>query len=197
MYNHKNQYRCPIVRSRVIKDIEDYLPFLMDTVDSCDGIDSSEFKDEFYNRYIIRFDKVKEKDVDNLRTEIAGQLFGLFYIDGNKIIKGEIVDCYLKDRDNIKFFKDFCFKLKFPHLGSKKFWIEQSNKGIELYPIRSLIKFLMFSEGEGINLSKREICYYLLNNLDFLSRKSINKQILGNIKKHRKKNITYRVKGVF
>lgn len=88
MYNRLNQYRCIIIRGKSQKEIDDLLPAyakVIDDITPCEeGVFAKKFN-ELLSPYLSSDKRIK-KTLDNHRTEIAGKLFGMYYLDDNGYI---------------------------------------------------------------------------------------------------------------
>ncbi|MCL2051747.1 MAG: DUF3883 domain-containing protein [Lachnospiraceae bacterium] len=157
--------------------MDDLLPLYAKIIDSICPCASEDFKTAFDNA-IRPFLKANEKDkkdpsqktLDNHRTEIAGTLFGMYYTadDGKVYISNRTLK-FLADGDTPAFFKDICYKMQFPNGCQNWNYLKKriENKiNIRQFPF--LLKVMLLAKGNNINLTTREIGYYILNSLDVL-----------------------------
>ena len=200
MYNHANQYRCPIIRGKSQKEIDDLLPAYAKIIFDICPCTKDEFATKFNNQleqYLP--EETKKKTLDNHRTEIVGKLFGMYYLisrDGNELIyPSERTLKFLNDNDQPAFFKDVCYKMQFPNGMSKiNNTLEIIKQDISLRQYCYLSKVLLLAESSNIHLTKSEIGYYILNNLDALQRNATPSEIITQIIKDRKDNRNRQVK---
>lgn len=174
MYNHTNQFRCIIIRGKSKRELDNLLPgyaLVVDDICPCP-------KDEFEAKFNAAFARIMGKDeasitkktLDNHRTEIAGKLFGMYYLsDDGFYYAAERTNKYISDNDQPAFFKDICYKMQFPN-GMNKVQtlaahIEQ-NISFRQYPF--IIRCLQIAEKDANPLTVNAIGYYILNALDVL-----------------------------
>lgn len=169
MYNHNNQYRCIIIRGKSQRELDNLLPAYATVIDEICPCTKEDFESKFNSEFarILRgkvLDTVAlKKTLDNHRTEIAGKLFGMYYLSSNGIYyASERTKKYLADNDQPAFFKDVCFKMQFPN-GMNKIQTLQPylDSRISLRQFPFIIKCLQLAEAEGIYLTVNDIGYYI------------------------------------
>lgn len=187
MYSPENQYRCTIIRGKSQTEMEDLLPLYANIVHKycpCneDAFRRSAYSDLSYALFHVRdYSSLSEnnlKTVKNHYTEIIGVLLNLFYpvydADADEIIIHESESCkYLIDQSDFPtFFKNLCLNFQFPN-GEKKATVvkDEVDLGIRLKPFCYIVKLLYIAQNDKQLLSKQEIGYYVLNNLDVLQGK--------------------------
>lgn len=193
MYNHENQYRCTIIRGKAKKQIDDFLPAYAKVIDDICPCDKQTFITKFNTAFknYLPPDKQVIKTLNNHRTEIAGSLFGMYYIDADSTVYiSEKTQKFLSDNDQPAFFKELCYKLQFPN-GMQKIKTVQQRKadGIKVRPLAFLLKTLLIAKNAGFSLDKKEIGYYILNSLDVLQGKATPLEVVEQITKDKKLNI--------
>lgn len=190
MYNHQNQYRCIIIRGKSKKELDNLLPsyaLVIDDICPCS-------KDEFEAKFNAEFARIihgknadtlaLKKTLDNHRTEIAGKLFGMYYLSEDGIYyASERTKKFLEDNDQPAFFKDLCFKMQFPN-GMNKIQTVQPylDNHISLCQFPFVIKSLMLAKEEGLFLTVNDIGYYILNALDVLQGIATPNEVISQIK---------------
>ena len=190
MYNHNNQYRCIIIRGKSQRELDNLLPAYATVIDEICPCTKEDFEGKFNSEFarILR-GKISDtvalkKTLDNHRTEIAGKLFGMYYLSDNGIYyASERTKKYLADNDQPAFFKDVCFKMQFPN-GMNKIQTLQPylDSGISLRQFPFIIKCLQIAERERISLTVNDIGYYILNALDVLQGKATPEEVIVQIK---------------
>lgn len=184
MYNPENQYRCTIIRGKSQSDMEDLLPLYANIVHKYCPCEEQMFKANarrqiskalFATEAYATLDGSNQKTVDNHLTEIAGTLLGLYYPknDGENTIIYESASCkyLIENQDFPTFFKNLCLNFQFPN-GAK--WIQFVQTDIEnnlnIKPFCYIVSLLYYAQQQKdkVLLSKQEIGYYVLNNLDVL-----------------------------
>lgn len=190
MYNHRNQYRCSIIRGKSQKDIDNLLSTYALIIDEICPCEKEKFEFQF-NSELARILHGKNADtialkktLDNHRTEIAGKLFGMYYISNDGIcFAAERTKKFLADNDQPAFFKDVCYKMQFPN-GMNKIQTLQphlENKiSLRQYPF--IIKVLLLADEMHLILSVNDIGYYILNSLDVLQGNATPQEVLDTIK---------------
>lgn len=185
MYNPENQYRCTIIRGKSQTDMEDLLPLYANMIhklcpceenafrSSCFRILSKAlFNTEAYNSLTDS----NQKTIKNHFTEIAGILLGLYYPDKDEngityIYESDSCKYLIDSNDYPTFFKNICLNFQFPN-GAKKvnFVTEDIDNKIKLKPFCYVVALLYYAQSQPNKtlLTKQEIGYYVLNNLDVL-----------------------------
>lgn len=204
-YNPANQYRCTIIRGKSQTDMEDLLPCYANMVSTICPCTKDEF-DERANKIIAKalfqtseFDYLgdnNKKTVRNHITEIAGTLFGLYYIEQDETTAQELVyesdacRMFLDKMDSTTFFKNLCLNFQFPN-GEKKIdkVFDDFSNSIQLKPFCFVVAMLEEAEKKKIQLLKQEIGYYALNNLDVLQGKVSAEEVVLRIISDRADNV--------
>ena len=184
MYTPENQYRCTIIRGKSQTEMEDLLPVYANIVHKYCPCTEETFRNSafsdlsytlFHTREFSQLPKNKQKTVKNPYTEIMGVLLGLFYpkydAEAKEVIIHETDSCrfLIEKSDFPTFFKNLCLNYQFPN-GEKKITTIQKEMelGIKLKPFCFVVKLLHIANSHKQLLSKQEIGYYALNNLDVL-----------------------------
>ena len=184
MYTPENQYRCTIIRGKSQTEMEDLLPVYANIVHKYCPCTEETFRNSafsdlsytlFHTREFSQLPKNKQKTVKNHYTEIMGVLLGLFYpkydAEAKEVIIHETESCrfLIEKSDFPTFFKNLCLNYQFPN-GEKKITTIQKEMelGIKLKPFCFVVKLLHIANSHKQLLSKQEIGYYALNNLDVL-----------------------------
>ena len=180
-YRPENQYRCTIIRGKSQSDLENLLPVYVSMVHSQCPCPEDRFR-QGCNRALSRvlfhtddYDSMpdsNQKTVDNHYTEVAGKLLGLYYISNDGYaFETELCQQLAETNDNSLFFKNLCYNFQFPN-GAKKsnFIIDDLNHNIAIKPYCFVIALLAVAQQRAgaQRLTKQEIGYYVLNNLDVL-----------------------------
>ena len=180
MYNHNNQYRCAIIRGKSQRELDNLLSAYAMVIDEICPCANDEFENRFNQEFVkILHGKTADtvalkKTLDNHRTEIAGKLFGMYYLSSDGIYyASERTKKFLSDNDQPAFFKDLCYKMQFPN-GMNKIQTLQPHLdlGISLRPYPFIIKCLMLADEMQLKLTVNDIGYYILNALDVLQGKA-------------------------
>ena len=184
MYTPENQYRCTIIRGKSQTEMEDLLPVYANIVHKYCPCTEETFRNSafsdlsytlFHTREFSQLPKNKQKTVKNHYTEIMGVLLGLFYpkydAEAKEVIIHETDSCrfLIEKSDFPTFFKNLCLNYQFPN-GEKKITTIQKEMelGIKLKPFCFVVKLLHIANSHKQLLSKQEIGYYALNDLDVL-----------------------------
>lgn len=205
MYNPENQYRCTIIRGKSQTEMEDLLPLYANIVHkycpcSEEAFRRSAYSDLSYALFHVRdyssLSKNNLKTVKNHYTEIMGVLLNLFYpvfdTDTNEIIIHESESCrYLIDNSDFPtFFQNLCLNFQFPN-GEKKATVvkDEVELGLKIKPFCYVIELLYIAQSNKQLLSKQEIGYYVLNNLDVLRGKVPAQEVYDRIMSDRRDGI--------
>ena len=183
MYDHSKQYRCTIIRGKSQKEMDDFLPIYAKVIDEICPCPVEEFEEKFNRKFCeyLPENERTHKTLANHRTEISGKLFGMYYFseDGN-VYQSERTQKFLEDNDQPAFFKDVCYKMQFPN-GSQKVAttvLERVSQHISIRPYAFLLKFLLLAEKASVEITKKNIGYYILNSLDVLQGNATPNEVL-------------------
>lgn len=201
MYNHTNQYRCIIIRGKSQKELDNLLPAYALVIDDICPCAKEEFESRF-NTELARILHGKNADtvalkktLDNHRTEIAGKLFGMYYLAADEVYyASERTKKYIADSDQPAFFKDICFKMQFPN-GMNKIQTVRPylDEHISLRQFPFVIKCLMLANDKKIELTVNDIGYYILNSLDVLKGNSTPEEVIEQIALDKARNIERKI----
>ena len=189
MYNHQNQYRCVIIRGKSKKELDNLLPLYALVIDEICPCSKDAFEAKFNNEFARVLHgknadtQALKKTLDNHRTEIAGKLFGMYYLsEDGTYYASERTKKFLEDNDQPAFFKDLCFKMQFPN-GTNKIQTIQSylDDRISLCQFPFLIKTLLLAKEQSVFLTVNDIGYYILNALDVLQGIATPEEVLNQI----------------
>jgi len=154
--------------------MDNLLPLYAKIIDNICPCDVDSFAPSFNSAFsAARTIPQTKKTLDNHRTEIAGQLFGMYYISDDGIIyPSERTFKFLADSDTPSFFKDICYKMQFPNGSQVRDLMNHIENGISLRQFPFLLKVMQLAKSNNITLTKKEIGYYILNSLDVLQGKA-------------------------
>lgn len=178
-YNPENQHRCVIIRGKSQTEMEDLLPMYANMVSTLCPCTSEEFETRG-NRYLSKalygndsfeeLDEAKKKTVRNHFTEVAGKLLALYYkTTDDYVLESELCKLLRERNDYPLFFKSLCLNFQFPNgtnISSEV--INRIDLGINLKPYCYVVALLYLAQQRKTLLTKQEIGYYVLNNLDVL-----------------------------
>lgn len=201
-YNPDNQYRCTIIRGKSQTEMEDLLPFYAQTVHKFCPCQKDEF-DSYCNRQLAKYffnnedyaglPDANKKTIRNHITEIMGKLLGLYFAtEDGYVYESESCSFLLSSNDFPAFFKNICLNFQFPNFAdSIQTLKEKLQNGIALRPLCFVVAFLDYARKQPENkaITKQEIGFYILNNLDVLQGKVGIAEIYDRIMSDRKNNI--------
>lgn len=201
MYNHTNQYRCIIIRGKSQRELDNLLPAYALVIDDICPCAKDEFETLFNNQLAtILHGKnadtfALKKTLDNHRTEIAGKLFGMYYLaDDNTYYASERTKKFLADSDQPAFFKDICFKMQFPNGMNKIQTVKPHlDEKISLRQFPFIIKCLMLATKQKIYLTVNDMGYYILNALDVLKGVATPDEVIAQIVADKKAGIERKI----
>ena len=207
MYRPENQYRCTIIRGKSQSDMEDLLPLYAQMVHKLCPCEETMFRQQglaiiskalFDTTAIDSLSDSNQKTIKNHFTEIAGTLLGLYYPEWNEadekvyIYESESCKHLVEHNDFPTFFKNLCLNFQFPN-GAKKpqFVAEDLENEIRIKPFCYVISLLYYaqSQDEPRVLTKQEIGYYVLNNLDVLQGNVPCQVVYDRIMEDRRNNV--------
>jgi hypothetical protein len=190
MYDHTKQYRCPIIRGKSQRKIDDLLPAYANIIDAICPRKTTEFSQIFNDELKKYLKNANKKTLSNHRTEIAGKLFGMFYEKDGLVQVSDKTKKFLTDNDQPAFFKDFCYKMQFPNGMEKPQTIQEHiNNNINIRPYSFVLKVMILADEAHINLTKKDIGYYVLNALHVLQGKATPDEVIAQIVKDRSASI--------
>jgi hypothetical protein len=203
MFNPDIQYRCTIIRGKAQKELDNLLPAYANIIAEICPCTKEDFDRDFNDRlsnsiYEKSFEELSnnhKKTIRNHITEIAGKLFGLYYFDDNFIYESESNKKLLEDNDQPAFFKNLCLNFQFPN-GTQKIQtiVERTNDEIKFKPFHFVLALVSLAKQEGIVLTKDEIGYYVLNSKQVLQGIVSVKEVLAEILRDRKNNVSKKIK---
>lgn len=201
-YNPDNQYRCTIIRGKSQTEMEDLLPYYAQTVHNncpCSKNDFDERCNKQLSKYIFGNDNYEDlpsanqKTIRNHITEIMGKLLGLYYTTLDNIVyESESCKFLLSTNDFPAFFKNICVNFQFPNFAEKiQTLTERISKRIKIRPLCYVVAFLNYARSQKENkaITKQEIGYYILNNLDVLRGEVSVNEVYSRIMSDRKNNV--------
>lgn len=194
MYNHRNRYRCTIIRGKAQSQVEDLLPVYANIIIECEG-NNKELFDEQFNRKLSNFlSSPTEKTLNNHRTEIAGKLFGMFYFENDSLIVAPRTYKLMGNGDLPQFFKSIIVNFQFPNgLDAIQTITERVNSSISLKPFHFIVNLLNIASKKELTLTKNEVAYYVLDSKDVLQGLATPIEVLQTIEEHRNKGIENKV----
>lgn len=180
-YNPDNQYRCTIIRGKSQTQMEDLLPLYANMVHRLCPCTEEEFNErgnKFLSKALFGTDCYEilpdsnQKTVRNHLTEIAGTLLALYRIDlDGYVYETELCSYLLDTNDFPAFFRNICLNFQFPN-GTKKsnFVLQDVANRINIRPFCFVVSLLYYAQQQPHKhlLTKQEIGYYVLNNLEVL-----------------------------
>lgn len=199
-YNPENQHRCVIIRGKSQTEMEDLLPMYANMVSTICPCTAEEFEvrgNKFLSKVIYGNDSfeelndAKKKTVRNHFTEIAGKLLALYYKTPDDYVLETDLCKLLRERNDFPlFFKSLCLNFQFPN-GTNKTTevINRINLGISIKPYCYVVSLLYLAQQKKTLLTKQEIGYYVLNNLDVLKGTVPENVVLDRIIEDRKNKV--------
>ena len=186
--------------------MEDLLPLYANMVHKYCPCEESVFKSSCYSTLskalcgsstYNELPENNQKTVQNHLTEVAGTLLGLYYPQTDEdgtVFMYESDSCKLlvENNDYPVFFKNLCMNFQFPN-GAKwmQFVVEDIENKIQIKPFCYIVELLYYAQSQPSKelLTKQEIGYYVLNNLDVLQDKVSCKEVYDRIMSDRKNRI--------
>lgn len=201
-YKPENQYRCTIIRGKSQSEVEDLLPFYAQTVHKNCPCTKEEF-DFRCNKQLAKFffgnedydglTDANKKTIRNHITEIMGKLLGLYYTTLEEMVyESESCSFLLSKNDFPAFFKNICLNFQFPNFADKFQTLnDRLQNKINIRPMCYVVAFLDYARKQTINkaITKQEIGYYILNNLDVLQGNVSVEVVYAQIMSDRKNKI--------
>lgn len=203
MYDHTKQYRCTIIRGKSKNEIDNLLSAYAKVINAICPCKKDDFAaqfnanfEAFLNKTEITNELNKKKSLDNHRTEIAGKLFGMYYLDSDGYYyESDRTKKFLSDNDQPAFFKDVCYKMQFPNgMDKENNLIDRIEKKLSIRPNSFILKLLQEANTKNIHLNIYDVGYYVLNSLDVLQGNATIKEVLTQIEYDKKTGIQRKVK---
>jgi len=201
-YTPENQYRCTIIRGKSQSEMEDLLPFYAQAVHNNCPCTKNEF-DVRCNRLLSKYffgngnyeelTAANKKTIRNHITEIMGKLLGLYYttLDG-MVFESESCSFLLSKNDFPAFFKNICLNFQFPNLADSVHTLnDRIQHCVDIRSMCYVVEFLDYARKQPVNkaITKQEIGYYILNNLDVLQGKVGVQEVYSRIISDRDKRV--------
>ncbi len=182
--------------------MEDLLPFYAQAVHNFCPCKKEEF-DNYCNAQLSQFfydnkeydslPDANKKTIRNHITEIMGKLLGLYYTTTDGFVyESESCAFIFSTNDFPAFFKNICINFQFPNFADSINTLkERINQNIEIRPLCYVVSFLDYARKQKENkaITKQEIGYYILNNLDVLRGNITVKEVYDRIMSDRNKKI--------
>ena len=194
MYNHTKQLRCDFIRGKSQKEMDDILPLYAKAIESFCPCSCEQFKQEFDAEIARLLPEEKGKTLANHRTEIAGKLLGLFFEKDGMIYESNRNKKFLQDSDQPALFKDVCFKHQFP-TGVQKIAtvIAKMKERIRFRPYPFILSVMQLAEKTSIQLTTKDIGYYILNSADVLMGLASPEEVIDTINADKKRGIQRKI----
>ena len=185
------QYRAAIMRGKSLTQMDDLLPLYANIINDVCPISIEEFRTSFNLALSKKLHSETEKALNNHRTEIAGKLFGMYWVDEQNIVNAAPRTLKLiEDGDQPAFFKDFCCKIQFPSPAQKsQTYISQIQEGISIHPCQFSLAVMLEIEKKKTFITKDELAYYVLNCKQVLQGIIFPKQVVETILSFRAQRI--------
>ena len=187
--NKEKFFRCAfITRGRGQGQIDELLPEWARIVLKHNSAGESEFNRCIDQELVRLAGGVEPKTAANYRTETLGKILGLYYTTPEKkVFASERAERLVKTSDQFQFFKDLVCKMQAPS-GISKNAASFIEKRISFMPAAFVLQCLLEAEKKGSSfISKQEIFWFLLSNLDVLQGKVSESIIVDEIISKRRK----------
>lgn len=169
MYDHESRYRCTIIRGKAQTDIESLIPIYASIIVENEGLDRDSFNVAFNAQLAPFIASPTKKTLDNHRTEIACKLYGMYFFADGKLCVAPRTKKVDESQDLPAFFKSIITYFQFPNgMDAIQTIRKRVDDGIKIRPYHFILSILKLAEQMGVNLTKREIAYYVLDSLDVL-----------------------------
>ncbi len=200
-YEPTNQYRCTIIRGKSQSEMEDLLPFYAQLIHKVCPCTKEDFDIRCQNQLATFFYHVgdfetlpgdNQKTIRNHITEVMGKLLGLYFTDEEGYVCESTSCIHLCDNHDFPtFFKNICFNLQFPNgAASTRFIKQYMDDSLNFRPLCFVVSLLLYARNNGnVLLTKQEVGYYVLNNLDVLQGKVCEKDVYDRIMFDREKGV--------
>lgn len=199
-YTPEHQQRCTIIRGKSQTEMEDLLPMYASMVNKLCPCTSAEF-DQRGNRLLSKFlygndsynelSDAKKKTVRNHLTEVAGKLLALYYRTTDDLVLETDLCKLLREKNDFPlFFKSLCLNFQFTNGATKIQEVqERISLGIDIKPYCYVVALLYYAQQHNELLTKQEVGYYVLNNLDVLQGSIPEQVVFDRIMEDRKNKV--------
>lgn len=184
-YIHTDQLRFQTIRGKAQSELDDLLPFYASVISEICPTSKRAFFEFFEKKLKKQFGtNISKKALANHRSEIAGKLFGMYYIDKyNTVHISQRTLKLLEDNDQPAFFKDLCLKMQFPSgMNRKDFVLSQINHNLNIRQLCFVVAVLKACDDLQIFLTVKQIGYYILNSKSVLQGKALVSEVVQQIK---------------
>ena len=186
--NNDKLFRCAfITRGRGQGQIDELLPEWARIVLKHSDSNELEFNKSVDRELVRLAGGVEAKTAANYRTETLGKILGLYYTTPDKrVFASERAERLVKTSDQFQFFKDLVCKIQVPS-GISKNAVLFIKKRIAFMPASFVLQCLQEAEKNGSTfITKQEIFWFVLSNLDVLQGKVLASDIAKEIIRQRK-----------
>lgn len=122
----------------------------------------------------------------NYLTEIIGQLFSMYYFDGDKVEIAPLALKLIEDGDQPAFFKVIVSRLQFPNPSAKKHkYDEEVADNLAVKPLVLVLDLLRVAHEQKDRISFEEIAFYVLNSLESLTGIQTGESLFADIVRSR------------
>jgi len=194
-YNPKKQFRCTIIRGKAKTDLDNLLPKYAKIIQEICPCTKTNFSSLFNNNLKNAIGGIK-KTLDNHRTEIAGKLFGMYFVneEGN-VFPSERTLKFLENEDQPEFFKDICLKVQFPNgMDSVHTFERKIENKVSIRQFSFILELLTIADLKKEIIKKNEVAYFVLNSLEVLQGKISPKTVYEKIIEYRNNGIKVKVR---
>lgn len=191
-YIHTDQHRVQTIRGKAQNELDNLLPFYASVISEICPTSKETFISFFEKKLKKQFGtSITKKALDNHRSEIAGKLFGMYYIDEyNTVHTSERTLKLLEDNDQPAFFKDLCLKMQFPSgMNRKDFVFSQIDNRLNIRQLCFVMAVLKACDDLKICLTVKQIGYYILNSKLVLQGEASVSEVVQQIKVDMESNI--------
>ena len=187
------QFRCAMLRSRVLTRIDDLLPAYAQIICEICPCEKNKFDELFNQRLLPYLQRAEEKTLNNHRTEM-GSLFGMFFLEGDIVYATNRVKKLYEDNDQPAFFKDICFKFQFPNGIDKPQTVDEKiENSIKIKPLSFLLAVLKEAKENKFTLTLNEVAFFIFNCLETLQGELSASDVFKLVAKARKSGIVVKV----
>jgi len=182
-FDYTKQYRATIIRGKAKSDLDNLLPAYASIIDEICPCAYEDFVPMFNERLLKFLTLSSKKTLDNHRTEIAGKLFGMYYIDSEGLVQpSERTKIFLENQDQPFFFKDICFKFQFPNgMDSLPTLLDKIKYKLSIKQFPFILKLMLIANKNNTFVTKDEIAFYVLNALEVLQGRVPPEEVFGAI----------------
>lgn len=186
MYDVQIQNRYAFIRGKAKTELDTMLLPLANFCGKYDGAEVADFRIDFNNYMRELMPRLRQKAVDNWRTEILRSLFGLIGQNDNHYYVTDRCLRLQASQDQTLFFKEITYNFQFPFPSNVDFF---ETLDLRCRPGPAVIQTIRLAGESGLRLTANDLFVYVLNSFDVQRGKAEIGEIVEQIASDRRTRV--------